>query len=241
MLSPPPTLGRGWEGRIAGQGMAGMGTCPGERDREVRRRGGGGGATSSTPTRPRTCGTGPSSSSRSGRGSSRATRCSTSPAATPGWPSRCSTPGSATCGVDLSGPMVEAARATLGDARRDPRGRPERLHPARAGPGDDLLPRDLLRPRPPRVLPPRRLLHGEEARLRPESRQYRVEDVLADLAAAGLDRFELRPFFSPQRVSLPRPARRRSPRGRTHRPARAAGAPLPLQLHGGGVTVCARA
>src|SRR5262249_2162452 len=36
-------------------------------------------------------------------------------------------------------------------------------------------------------------------------RQYRVEDVSADLAAAGLRRVELRPFFSPQRVALPSP------------------------------------
>jgi SAM-dependent methyltransferase len=37
-------------------------------------------------------------------------------------------------------------------------------------------------------------------------RQYRVEDVRADLRAAGLDRLVLRPFFAPQRFSLPRPA-----------------------------------
>jgi SAM-dependent methyltransferase len=35
-------------------------------------------------------------------------------------------------------------------------------------------------------------------------RQYRVDDVRADLRVAGLDRLELRPFFSPQRFSLPR-------------------------------------
>jgi SAM-dependent methyltransferase len=34
-------------------------------------------------------------------------------------------------------------------------------------------------------------------------RQYRVEDVCADLRAAGFDQVELRPFFSPQHVSLP--------------------------------------
>jgi SAM-dependent methyltransferase len=34
-------------------------------------------------------------------------------------------------------------------------------------------------------------------------RQYRVEDVLADLRAAGLTRVELRPFFVPQTVALP--------------------------------------
>jgi hypothetical protein len=37
-------------------------------------------------------------------------------------------------------------------------------------------------------------------------RQYRVEDLRRDLRAAGFDRLELRPFFSPQRVSLPRTA-----------------------------------
>jgi SAM-dependent methyltransferase len=35
-------------------------------------------------------------------------------------------------------------------------------------------------------------------------RQYRLEDVLADLRAAGFTRIDLRPFFSPQRVALPR-------------------------------------
>jgi SAM-dependent methyltransferase len=37
-------------------------------------------------------------------------------------------------------------------------------------------------------------------------RQYRVDDVRAELRSAGFDRLALRPFFSPQRVSLPRPA-----------------------------------
>jgi len=37
-------------------------------------------------------------------------------------------------------------------------------------------------------------------------RQYRPEDVRADLRAAGLDRLELRPFFVPQTVALPRAA-----------------------------------
>lgn len=37
-------------------------------------------------------------------------------------------------------------------------------------------------------------------------RQYRVEDIRADLLAAGFDRLELRPFFASQRVSLSRPA-----------------------------------
>jgi SAM-dependent methyltransferase len=36
-------------------------------------------------------------------------------------------------------------------------------------------------------------------------RQYAVDDVRADLVAAGLDRFALRPFFVPQNVALPSP------------------------------------
>lgn len=36
-------------------------------------------------------------------------------------------------------------------------------------------------------------------------RQYRVDDVLDDLRAAGLGHVELRPFFVPQTVALPRP------------------------------------
>ena len=37
-------------------------------------------------------------------------------------------------------------------------------------------------------------------------RQYRVDDVRRDLNAAGFDGLALRPFFSPQRFSLPQPA-----------------------------------
>jgi SAM-dependent methyltransferase len=36
-------------------------------------------------------------------------------------------------------------------------------------------------------------------------RQYRVDEVRADLAAAGFDRFESRPFFVPQTRALPAP------------------------------------
>jgi SAM-dependent methyltransferase len=39
-------------------------------------------------------------------------------------------------------------------------------------------------------------------------RQYRLETVVADLRAAGFDRVALRPFFSPQTVSLPGPVAR---------------------------------
>ena len=36
-------------------------------------------------------------------------------------------------------------------------------------------------------------------------RQFRLEDVVADLRAAGVERIDLRPFFAPQRVALPVP------------------------------------
>src|SRR5437764_1826946 len=36
-------------------------------------------------------------------------------------------------------------------------------------------------------------------------RQYRVDDIRADLAAAGFSRVVLHPFFVPQTVSLPAP------------------------------------
>ena len=36
-------------------------------------------------------------------------------------------------------------------------------------------------------------------------RQYRLEDVAADLEAVGFDALDLRPFFAPQNVALPRP------------------------------------
>ena len=37
-------------------------------------------------------------------------------------------------------------------------------------------------------------------------RQYRLDDVRADLRRAGFDELEVHPFFSPQRLALPRPA-----------------------------------
>ena len=37
-------------------------------------------------------------------------------------------------------------------------------------------------------------------------RQYRVEEVLGDLRAAGFGDIALRPFFMPQTIALPRPA-----------------------------------
>jgi SAM-dependent methyltransferase len=108
-------------------------------------------------------------------------------------------------GVDVSGPMVAAARRRLG-------GRAE-IH---EGDLNDFTPVEPVQAttcfRAIYYLRDRRLFFRHVAEytetklvfdLNP--RQYRVEDVLADLAAAGLAEVELRPFFSPQRVALPRP------------------------------------
>jgi SAM-dependent methyltransferase len=108
-------------------------------------------------------------------------------------------------GVDLSAPMVEAARQRVGDRAQ-------------------IAVADLNDYRPPAPVACTtcfravyyardrgaffREVAGYTERklvfdLNP--RQYRVEDVVADLGAAGLARVELRPFFFPQTRSLPRP------------------------------------
>ena len=106
-------------------------------------------------------------------------------------------------GVDLSRPMVDAARARLGD-----RGR---VHEADM---NDFTPpepvqaatcfRAIYYARDRRAFFRRIAAYTEKKLvfdLNP--RQYRMDDVRADLAAAGFDRLELRPFFSPQRVAFP--------------------------------------
>jgi SAM-dependent methyltransferase len=108
-------------------------------------------------------------------------------------------------GVDLSGPMVDAARRRVGT-------RAEILE----GDLNDVVP-----PAPVQATTCFRAVYYARDRraffrhvasytetklvfdLNP--RQYRVEDVFADLTAAGLGHVELQPFFSPQRVSLARP------------------------------------
>ena len=106
-------------------------------------------------------------------------------------------------GVDLSGPMVEEARRRVG-ARAE----------IREGDLNDFTP-----PAPVQATTCFRAVYYARDRqaffrhvasytekklvfdLNP--RQYRVADVRADLAAAGLTHLELQPFFSPQRVALP--------------------------------------
>ena len=62
-------------------------------------------------------------------------------------------------------------------------------------------------------------------------RQYRVEDVLADLGTVGFDQVDLRPFFSPQRVALPRPLGTLLRARRALRAVRSARTPLPVFVH----------
>ena len=139
------------------------------------------------------------------RASVPATPCSTSRAATPASRSRCSPKGLRYAGVDLSAPMVEAARRRVGDRA-------------------EIVLADLNDYRPPAPVACttcfRAVYYARDRRaffrhiagyterklvfdLNP--RQYRVEDVVADLKEAGLASVELHPFFFPQRHGLPRP------------------------------------
>jgi SAM-dependent methyltransferase len=106
-------------------------------------------------------------------------------------------------GVDLSGPMVASARARLG----------ERVE---HGDLNDYEP-----PEPVAATTVFRAIYYAHDRLAffrraagyterklvfdLNPRQYRVEDVTRDLRAAGFERVELRPFFTPQTHALPRP------------------------------------
>jgi SAM-dependent methyltransferase len=108
-------------------------------------------------------------------------------------------------GVDSTPEMVEAARARLGDRA-----------PVELADLNDFAP-----PEPVAATTLFRALyyaHDRAAFFRRVAgftekklvfdlnpRQYRVEDVLADLRAAGLDEIVLRPFFVPQTRALPRP------------------------------------
>ena len=108
-------------------------------------------------------------------------------------------------GVDATSEMVEAARARLGDRAEISQG--------------DL--NDYVPPAPIAATTVFRAIYYARDRgaffthaaeytekklvfdLNP--RQYRVEEVVEDLRAAGFESIELRPFFVPQTVSLPGP------------------------------------
>ena len=108
-------------------------------------------------------------------------------------------------GVDLSRPMVEAARRRLGTRAE--------IHEADL---NDFAPpesveattcfRAIYSARDRRAFFERVAGYTQKKLvfdLNP--RQFRVEDVVADLAVAGMDEVVLRPFFSPQNVALPGP------------------------------------
>jgi SAM-dependent methyltransferase len=106
-------------------------------------------------------------------------------------------------GVDLSGPMVEAARARLGDR-------------VEHGDLNDYEPPELVAAAT--VFRAIYYAHDRLAFFRHAAgyterklvfdlnpRQYGVEDVVRDLRAAGFERVDLRPFFTPQTHAFPRP------------------------------------
>jgi len=108
-------------------------------------------------------------------------------------------------GVDLSRPMVEAARARLGDRGRIDEADLDDFTPPAAAQATTCF-RAIYYARDRRELF-RHVGSYTEKKLVFDlnPRQYRVEDVRADLRAAGFGRLDLRPFFSPQRVALPGP------------------------------------
>ena len=108
-------------------------------------------------------------------------------------------------GVDASEPMVAAARARLGARARVELGDLNDYAPAEPVAATTIF-RAIYYARDRRELF-RRIAGFTERKLVFDlnPRQYRMEDVAADLEAAGFDGLELRPFFSPQNVALPRP------------------------------------
>jgi SAM-dependent methyltransferase len=108
-------------------------------------------------------------------------------------------------GVDASEPMVAAARARLGERARVELGDLNEYAPPEPVAATTIF-RAIYYARDRQELFAR--IAGFTERklvfdLNP--RQYRVADVAADLRAAGFDGLELRPFFAPQNVALPRP------------------------------------
>ncbi|MDX6489306.1 MAG: hypothetical protein QOK13_1921 [Gaiellaceae bacterium] len=108
-------------------------------------------------------------------------------------------------GVDASEPMVAAARARLGERARVELGDLNEYAPPEPVAATTIF-RAIYYARDRQELFAR--IAGFTERklvfdLNP--RQYRVADVAADLRAAGFEGLELRPFFAPQNVALPRP------------------------------------
>jgi hypothetical protein len=108
-------------------------------------------------------------------------------------------------GVDLSEPMVAAARRRVGSRGEIHEGDLATFTPATPVQATTCF-RAIYYARDRRAFF-RHVASYTETKLVFDlnPRQYRVEDVRTDLAAAGLTWVELRPFFSPQRVALARP------------------------------------
>jgi hypothetical protein len=109
-------------------------------------------------------------------------------------------------GVDRSRPMVDAARARVGDRAEIHEGDLSTFCPSEPVQATTCF-------RAIYYAPDRRAFFRHVASYTERKlvfdlnpRQYRIDDVRADLAEAGLTEVELRPFFSPQRVALPGPA-----------------------------------
>jgi SAM-dependent methyltransferase len=112
------------------------------------------------------------------------------------------------CGVDATPEMVEAARRRLGDRAEIVSGDLNDYTPTRPVAATTVF-RAIYYARN------RAAFFAQAAGFTDKKlvfdlnpRQYRVEDVLADLRVAGFGRVDLRPFFVPQTVSLPRPVLR---------------------------------
>jgi SAM-dependent methyltransferase len=110
-------------------------------------------------------------------------------------------------GADASAPMVDAARRRLGDRARIDLGDLNEYRPPEPVAATTCF-RAIYYARD-RLDFFRHVASFTERKLVFDlnPRQYRLEDVRADLRAAGFDRLALRPFFAPQRLAPPAPLR----------------------------------
>ena len=105
-------------------------------------------------------------------------------------------------GADLSEPMVAAARRRLGDRAEIHLGDLNDFRPAEPVAATTCF-RAIYYARDRRAFF-RHVASYTEKKLVFDlnPRQYSLDEIRADLAAAGFDRLDVRPFFSPQRVAL---------------------------------------
>jgi SAM-dependent methyltransferase len=113
--------------------------------------------------------------------------------------------GLAYTGVDLSEPMVEAARRRLGDRARIEHGDLNAYEPPEPVAATTVF--RAIYYADDRLAFFRRAAAYTERKLVFDlnPRQYVLDDVTRDLRAAGFERIDLRPFFTPQTRALPRP------------------------------------